>query len=115
MSQTAYIYIMSNAHHTVLYIGVTNDLMRRVAEHKAKTHKGFTGKYNVDKLVYFEATEVMADAIAREKQLKNWKRAWKDELIATTNPSWMDLSESIGVTQEYIEAVKTHYSSSSLR
>jgi putative endonuclease len=101
--------MMSNAHNSVLYIGITNDLTRRVAEHKAKIQKGFTEKYNVDKLVYFEATQAMADAIAREKQLKNWKRAWKDELIATTNPNWVDLSESIGVTQEYMDAVKAHY------
>ena len=103
--------MMSNARHTVLYIGVTHDLMRRVAEHKAKIHTGFTEKYNVDRLVYFEATDAMADAIAREKQLKNWKRAWKDELIVATNPNWVDLSESIGATQEYIDAVKGHYAS----
>jgi putative endonuclease len=106
----AYVYLMSNAHKTVLYIGVTNDLMRRVAEHKAKVHKGFTETYNVDKLVYFEATDEISDAITREKQLKNWKRAWKNDLVATINPNWLDLSGSIGVTQEYINAVKTHYS-----
>ena len=111
MSQAAYTYIMSNAHNTVLYVGVTNDLTRRIAEHKAKIAKGFTEKYNVDKLVYFEVTEAMADAIAREKQLKNWKRAWKDELIVATNLNWVDLSESIGATQEYIDAVKGHYAS----
>ena len=108
MPYAAFIHIMSNAHNTVLFIGVTNDLTRRVVEHKAKIHKGFTEKYNVDKLVYFEATEVMADAIAREKQLKNWKRAWKDDLIATMNPSWLDLLESIGVTDEYIAAVNAY-------
>ena len=109
--QSAYFYMMSNARHTVLYIGVTHDLMRRVAEHKAKIHTGFTEKYNVDRLVYFEATDAMADAIAREKQLKNWQRAWKDDLVATRNPSWHDLSESIGVTREYIDIVKAYYAS----
>ena len=105
----AYVYLMSNAHNTVLYIGVTSNLMRRVAEHKAKVHKGFTETYNVDKLVYFEATDEIGAAITREKQLKNWKRAWKNDLVATTNPNWLDLSGSIGVTQEYIDAVKAHY------
>ena len=109
--RNAYVYMMSNAHHTVLYIGVTNDLMRRVAEHKAKIRKGFTEKYNADQLVYFEVAADIDDAIAREKQLKNWKRAWKDDLVATNNPSWNDLSESIGVTREYIDVVKAHYES----
>ena len=107
--RNAYVYMMSNAHHTVLYIGVTNDLTRRVAEHKAKIRKGFTEKYNADQLVYFEVAEAMAHAIAREKQLKNWKRAWKDDLVATNNPNWNDLSESIGVTREYVDAVKAYY------
>ncbi|MGL4767015.1 MAG: GIY-YIG nuclease family protein [Formosimonas sp.] len=101
-----YVYLMSNAHNTVLYIGVTSDLIRRVAEHKAKIHKGFTQRYNVDKLVYFETAESIRAAIAREKQLKNWQRAWKNDLIATTNPNWLDLSDSISVTQEGIDAIK---------
>ena len=112
--QNAYVYMMSNAHHTVLYIGVTNDLMRRVAEHKVKVHKGFTEQYNVDQLVYFEATAAMFDAIAREKQLKNWKRVWKDDLVASCNPNWHDLSESIGVTRKYIDTVKAYYDSRAL-
>ena len=88
--------------------------MRRVAEHKAKIHKGFTEQYNVDQLVYFEATAAMFDAIAREKQLKNWKRAWKDDLVASCNPNWHDLSESIGVTRKYIDTVKAYYDSRAL-
>ena len=107
-----YVYLMSNAHNTVLYIGVTSDLMRRVAEHKAKIHQGFTERYNADKLVYFETTDAMIDAITREKQLKNWQRAWKNDLVATTNPSWLDLSVSIGVDEAFIDAVKSHYGKS---
>jgi putative endonuclease len=76
----------------VLYIGVTNDLYRRIEEHKSCEIKGFTQKYNCDKLVYFEAFDYIEDAIAREKQLKNWKREWKNKLIETTNPDWKDLS-----------------------
>ena len=108
----AYVYLMSNAHNTVLYIGVTSDLMRRVAEHKAKIHQGFTERYNADKLVYFETTDAMIDAITREKQLKNWQRAWKNDLVATRNPSWLDLSVSIGVDEDFIDAVKSHYGKS---
>ncbi|MDR0799782.1 MAG: GIY-YIG nuclease family protein [Dysgonamonadaceae bacterium] len=100
---------MSNTYNNVLYVGVTNDLVRRVAEHKAKVNKGFTYKYNVDKLVYFEQYNLMTYAIAREKQLKNWKREWKNALIVKENPEWKDLSESIGVDKEYIDAVKSHY------
>lgn len=85
MKETAYIYLMSNQHNTVLYIGVTNDLTRRVAEHKAKINKGFTTQYNVDKLVYFETTFSIHDAISREKQLKNWKRDWKNDLVNKDN------------------------------
>ncbi|GAP72854.1 hypothetical protein SAMD00024442_48_3 [Candidatus Symbiothrix dinenymphae] len=102
MNNTAYIYFMSNEHKNVLYVGVTNDLVRRVAEHKAKVNKGFTYKYNVDKLVYFESLTSIIDAIAREKQLKNWKREWKDALINTLNPAWTDLSDSIGITDDLI-------------
>jgi putative endonuclease len=83
---------MANSYNTVLYIGVTNDLYRRVNEHKSHEFKGFTQKYNCDKLVYFEAFGYVEDAIAREKQLKNWKREWKNELIERKNPDWIDLS-----------------------
>jgi putative endonuclease len=100
---------MTNTYNTVLYTGVTNDIVRRVAEHKAKINRGFTYKYNVDKLVYFEQFNLMTDAIAREKQIKNWKREWKDALINEANADWNDLAESIGVTEELIEGIKTHY------
>jgi putative endonuclease len=100
---------MSNKYNNVLYVGVTNDLIRRIAEHKAKINKGFTYKYNVDKLIYFEQFNLMTDAIAREKQLKNWKREWKNALINKENAEWNDLSESIGVNEEYINAIKEQY------
>jgi putative endonuclease len=100
---------MTNAYNTVLYVGVTNDLIRRIAEHKAKINKGFTYKYNVDKLVYFEQFNLITDAIAREKQIKNWKRVWKNALVNKENPQWNDLSDTIGVDYEYVMAVREHY------
>lgn len=90
-----YIYIVSNKYNNVLYIGVTNDIVRRVYEHKNKLVDGFTSKYNVDKLVYYENTPDVNVAIAREKQLKNWRREKKDELINRLNPRWKDLYEEI--------------------
>ena len=109
MNKQGYIYFMANQHNNVLYLGVTNNLRRRVAEHKAKINKGFTYKYNCDKLVYFEKIESIEDAIDREKQLKNWKREWKNKLINEMNPTLKDLSEEIGVDDELINAVKEHY------
>jgi putative endonuclease len=83
---------MANKYNTVLYIGVTNDLYKRVQLHKSHEVKGFTQKYNFDKLVYFEVFDYINDAIAREKQLKDWKRVWKNELIEKKNPIWDDLA-----------------------
>ena len=108
-TNASYIYFMTNHYNNVLYVGVTNDIVRRVAEHKAKINKGFTFKYNCDKLVYYEIFNLMTDAIAREKQLKNWKREWKNELITGFNPDWKDLSVQIGIDDNYINAVKEHY------
>jgi putative endonuclease len=76
-----------------IYIGVTNDLERRVYEHKNKENDGFTAKYNMNRLVYFEDTDDISDAIQREKTLKKWLRKWKIELIETDNPNWEDLAE----------------------
>jgi putative endonuclease len=90
--RTYYVYLLTNANHTVLYIGVTNDLARRIAEHKAGTHEGFTNKYNVHKLVHFETYPNIAAAIAREKQLKAGSRAKKLALINTNNPAWEELA-----------------------
>ncbi|OGM94099.1 hypothetical protein A2524_04230 [Candidatus Wolfebacteria bacterium RIFOXYD12_FULL_48_21] len=89
-----YIYILTNNSGT-LYIGVTNDLKRRVWEHKHKVEEGFTGKYNIGRLVYFEQTNDVCVAIEREKQLKNWRREKKIKLIGIVNPSWSDLYEEI--------------------
>ena len=87
-----YVYILSNFINTTLYVGVTNDLKRRLFEHKNKMLPGFTEKYNVDKLVYFEKVSDIKSAIQREKNLKKWKRSWKDELIKKFNPIYKDLS-----------------------
>lgn len=109
MSAKNYIYFLSNQHNNVLYVGVTNNLRRRIAEHKAKVNKGFTYKYNCDKLVYFEVFDTITEAISREKQLKNWKREWKNGLINGMNPEWKDLSEKIGVDEEMIKTIKEYY------
>ena len=85
--------MMSNWNDKVLYTGITNNLERRVYEHKNKIIKGFTAKYNVNKLVYFDYTEDVSSAISREKQIKGWSRLKKNELIENTNPKWKDLSE----------------------
>ncbi len=89
-----YVYILANKNNNVLYIGVTNDLERRIYEHKNKLCEGFTKKYNVDKLVYYEETKNIEEAISREKQLKKWSRTKKINLINTVNKTWRDLSIS---------------------
>lgn len=86
-----YIYILTNVHYTVLYTGVTNDLERRCYEHKQKKVKGFTQKYNVDKLVYFEQFDLIDSAIKREKQIKGYSRIKKENLINEFNSGWDDL------------------------
>ena len=88
-----YTYIMSNKTNTVLYVGVTNDLTRRVSEHKNHLNKGFTSQYNVNKLVYYESFDGPNEAIAREKQIKGGSRQKKITLINNMNPKWEDLSE----------------------
>lgn len=89
-----HIYILTNKLHTVLYIGVTNDLSRRMKEH-ADGISAFTRRYNVQKLIYVEEYRDIRDAIAREKQLKSWSRKRKFDLIDTQNPTWRDLSEGL--------------------
>ncbi len=88
-----YVYILSNQTDRVLYIDVTGDLERRIYEHKSHLVDGFTRDYRVDKLVYFEETSDVYAAIAREKQLKGWRRDKKEALIRTLNPLWRDLTE----------------------
>ena len=92
MNKTCAIYIMTNYLETSLYIGVTSNLQKRVWEHKNKVVKGFTEKYNVNKLVYYELTDSIETAINREKQLKRWHREWKINLIKEINPEFKDLS-----------------------
>ena len=93
--KTMYVYVMSNKTNTTLYIGVTSDLIKRVWQHKNHITKGFTSKYNVNKLVYFEVFQDELSAIKREKVLKNWHRKWKEELIQEKNPEWSDLYNTI--------------------
>ncbi len=88
-----YVYIMASKRYGTLYIGITNNIVRRAYEHKHGLVEGFTKKYNVSKLVYYEMTDDVSYAITREKRLKTWKRAWKLELIESANPEWRDLSE----------------------
>ena len=88
-----FVYILASARNGTLYIGVTNNLERRMYEHSHHLQSGFTDTYNVTRLVYFEETSSVEAAIAREKQLKNWRRAWKLELIEKENPEWRDLTD----------------------
>ncbi len=90
-----YVYILASKRKGTLYIGVTNDLIRRVYEHKNGFVEGFTKRYNVHKLVYYEQTESIESAIQREKRLKVWHRDWKIKLIEEMNPDWKDLYEEI--------------------
>ena len=88
-----YVYILSNKHHTVFYTGITNDLVRRVSEHRTKVIKGFTQRYNIYKLLYYEVYENPTEAIAREKQIKKYSRKKKFTLIDNLNPEWRDMFE----------------------
>ena len=90
-----FVYLLASRPHGSLYIGKTTDLMRRVWEHKNKVVPGFTAKYGVDRLVWFEAQDSLEEAFRREKQIKRWKRAWKIELIEAHNPRWVDLYGSL--------------------
>ncbi len=91
--KTYYVYIMASKRNGTLYIGVTNDIVRRVYEHKNNLINGFTSKYGVHRLVYYEQFEEIELAIQREKRLKKWNRKWKLELIEKENPDWKDLYE----------------------
>ncbi len=92
MAKTGYVYILASRPHGTLYIGITNDLSRRLSEHCAGNDNSFTGRYHVHRLVYFETFGTMPEAIEREKRIKYWKRKWKIELIESINPLWLDLS-----------------------
>jgi putative endonuclease len=95
MERGGYTYILTNAHNTVLYIGVTSDLRLRMQQHKEMLYKGFTGKYKVTKLVYYETFHFIEDAIDREKQLKGGSRIKKLELIMLNNPGFRDLTDCL--------------------
>ena len=86
-----YVYLLARDRNGTLYLGVTNDIVRRVYEHKSKAVAGFTKRYAVDKLVWFELYDDPTNAITREKELKKWRRAWKIRLIEELNPHWIDL------------------------
>jgi putative endonuclease len=91
MSNQYYVYVLASNKSGTLYIGITNDLKRRVGEHKEGLIEGFTKKYNIRKLVYFEIYNDINEAILREKRLKKWNRSWKIRLIEEMNPKWNDL------------------------
>lgn len=95
MAKPGYVYILASEPHGTLYVGVTSDLLRRVHEHRNGAVPGFTKKYGVKRLVYFEAYDAIETAIAREKAIKNWQRKWKLALIEEANPTWVDLFESL--------------------
>ncbi|MBI1216055.1 MAG: GIY-YIG nuclease family protein [Alphaproteobacteria bacterium] len=95
MQKQFYVYIMTNKMNGTLYLGVSNDIIRRVHEHRQKAVKGFTARYGLTRLVYFEQFNTAMDAITREKQMKKWNRAWKLQLINEKNPEWNDLYDEI--------------------
>ena len=95
MSRTYYVYILASRKNGTLYTGVGRNLKKRVFQHKNKIFIGFTEKYNVSKLVYFESYDRIEEAILREKRIKKWNRSWKIELIESLNPDWRDLYDEI--------------------
>ena len=92
MVKQYYVYILTNWKHKVMYVGVTNDLNKRLYQHQHQLCDGFTKKYNVNKLVYYEVTESIESAIVREKQLKGWRREKKNLLVESVNPTWQELN-----------------------
>jgi putative endonuclease len=95
--QGGWVYIMSNRPNGTIYVGVTNDLVRRASEHRSGVVPGFTKTYGLKRLVYFEQHGAITDAIRREKVIKTWLRAWKVRLINASNPTWADLSDTLSV------------------
>ncbi len=86
-----FVYLLASRPHGTLYVGTTDNLLRRVWEHKTKSAPGFTAKYRVDRLVWFEAHETLKSALVQEKRIKDWRRAWKIQLFERDNPHWLDL------------------------
>lgn len=97
MDRSYYVYLITNWNNNVIYTGVTNNLTRRVYEHKNKLTEGFSKKYNINKLVYFEQTNDVSAAIAREKEIKKWRREKKNNLVNSANPEWKDLSKELQI------------------
>ena len=95
MSENYYVYFITNKPNGILYTGVTNNLARRIFEHKNKIYKGFTEKHGLDRLVYYEVYDTPETAIQAEKRIKKWNRAWKVRRILTKNPNWDDLYEDL--------------------
>jgi len=95
MAKQFYVYLLTNKRNGTLYVGITSNLVQRVWQHKNNITKGFTEKYNISYLVYFEIHSSAENAISREKQIKKWKRAWKIKLIEEDNPQWIDLYDEI--------------------
>lgn len=95
MNKQPAVYVLASKRNSTLYVGVTSDLIKRVWEHKNNVVKGFTERYSVHQLVWYELHETMESAIRKEKMLKNWKRVWKLELIERSNPNWQDLYETV--------------------
>lgn len=93
--RTYYVYLKASKKDGVLYVGITNDLIRRVRQHKNDINQGFTKKYRIHRLVWFEATTEIDVAIQREKQMKKWRRQWKIDLIEKENPEWLDLYDEL--------------------
>ena len=91
MARGGYVYILTNRPYGTLYVGVTSDLIKRIYQHRTGQTGGFTARYGLTRLVYYEAHAEMAAAILREKRIKRWQRAWKIELIESANPDWRDL------------------------
>ena len=96
MEKTPVVYILASAFHGTLYTGVTSNLLQRLHLHRTGAHGGFTARYEVKRLVWFETHATMESAILREKQLKKWRRQWKYALIEGANPLWRDLAEELG-------------------
>ncbi len=98
-----YTYILTHENHHIFYVGVTNNIKRRMAEHKAATFGTHVGRYNINKLVYFEEHQWIQEAIKREKTIKKWKQEWKKNIITEMNPDWIDLSDDWDLTVFKIE------------
>ena len=95
MAELYFVYVLTNRRHGTLYVGVTNDLARRIPQHRAKAVPGFTATYGLERLVYVETFASIREARAREHMLKRWRRAWKITLIETLNPDWRDLAADL--------------------